>query len=204
MELDEIFDKYRAWKPQYRYGLILAIGVIPAINTWQSSGDTLHERKAALDGEVDNEKRKFEVARQKAAELPAREAKLNEIEGELVKAKEFLPDKIEIDNILAIIGGLEKELDVTLVNFKPGSEQMGNGSTEYKEMPVELEMRGTFVNTMRFMDRLVHMQNLTHLRNIDFKSIESTSEEEKKKTELGPPVAKKLQSTAKLILFKGV
>lgn len=203
MDIEELTDKYRALKPQKRYGLLAMLPVVFAIYYWVSTGEELEARKIQVEADYQSERQTFEDARQKAAELPALEAKLSEIEVELAKAKEFLPDKIEIDAILAFIGGLEKELDVKLVKFTPGLEGLGQGGAEYKELPVEIVMNGTFANTMRFMDRLVHMQNLTHLRNIQFNATEEKLKEEKETAdvETGP---KRVDSQAKLILFKGV
>ncbi|RYF44909.1 MAG: hypothetical protein EOO38_16990, partial [Cytophagaceae bacterium] len=73
---------------------------------------------------------------------------------------------------------------------------------EYKEVPVEIEMQGTFVDTMRFMDRLVHMQSLTHMRNIRFTATEEV--QDKKKPVLADARGRKVDSKAKLILFKGI
>lgn len=201
MDLEELTDKYRALKPQMRYGILAIVAIFPAINLWVNSGDALEARKVQVESEYQTERQAFEDARQKAAELPALEAKLSEIEVELIKAKEFLPDRIELDSILSFIGGLEKELDVKVVKFTPGAEVMGQMGMEYKELPVDIQMNGTFANTMRFMDRLVHMQNLTHMRNIQF----SVPEEEKADEEVVVPEegAKRVDSQAKLILFKG-
>ncbi len=169
------------------------------------TGDSLEVRRVQVEADYAAERQTFEDARQKAAELPALEAKLSEIEGELVKAKEFLPDRIEIDSILAFLGGLEKEFDVKLVKFTPGIAAMAQGALEYKELPVELIMNGTFANTMRFMDRLVHMQNLTHLRNITFSSPEAKEVTVEEGKEPPPPeTSKRVDCNAKLILFKGV
>lgn len=200
MELEEITDKYRAFKPQLRYGLLVLVGVLPAINMWMSSGDALELRKTQVETEFQTERQSFEDARQKAAELPALESKLSEIEGELTKAKQFLPDRIEIDTILGFIGQLEKELDVTLVKFTPGVESLPLNGLEYKELPVDISLSGTFANTMRFMDRLVHMQSLTHMRNIQFLAPELEADKKEAASNVGP---RKVESQAKLILFKG-
>ncbi len=203
MDMEEMTDKYRALKPQMRYGILGIAGLVPAIMLWVNIGDSLESRKQTAEGQYQTDRQTFEDARQKAAELPALEAKLSEIEVELTKAKEFLPDRIEIDTILAFIGNLEKEHDVKLVKFTPGVEAQGQGGLEYKELPVEIMMNGTFANTMRFMDKLVHMQNLTHMRNIKF-----TAPDEDKLSPEGkalPPTgeSKPIDSVAKLILFKG-
>src|SRR5688572_27078892 len=114
MDLEELSDKYRALKPQMRYGILAVLAILPAVNLWVNNGDALEAQKVQVESDYQTERQAFEDARQKAAELPALEAKLTEIEAELQKAKQFLPDRIEIDTILSFIGGLEKEFDVKL------------------------------------------------------------------------------------------
>lgn len=200
MELEELVDKYRAAKPQVRYGLVAIIGLIPAVNMWLNEGETLEERKANVESEYSVEREKFEAAKQKAAELPALLTRISEIESELNKAKQILPDRIEMDSVLATLGNLEKEMGVKLMKFTPNPEMPGEGGLEYKELPVDITMQGSFSNIMRFMDRMVHLPNLTHMRNIQFTATELN--EEAKQDNAGE--ARKLESTARLILFKGL
>jgi Tfp pilus assembly protein PilO len=200
MEVEEIVDKYRGSKSQVRFGLLVLIGLLPAINLWLNDGEALEDRKIAVEADYISERDKFESAKQKSAELPALLAKLTEIETELGKAKRILPDKIEMDSILGQLGALEKEVDVKLTKFTPNPEIMGEAGLEYKELPVDITIQGQFTNIMRFMDRIVHMQNLTHMRNIQFAAMEAT-EEEKKLTQAPP---RKLESTARLVLFMGM
>ena len=91
-------------------------------------------------------------------------------------------------------------MSVKLVKFTPSAEVAGEGGLEYKEQPVELTMQGQFSNIMRFMDRIVHMPNLTHMRNIQFTAMEQSDEEKKSPT----PPPRKLEANARLILFKGM
>ncbi len=197
MELEDLIDKFRNSKPQVRFGLAGLVALLPALNTWFNQGEALEARRGQVEAEVAEERQKFEAAKQKVAELPALMAKLTEIEDELNRAKQILPDRIEMDAILGSLGKLEKELDVKIAKFTPGQEYQPNPSLEYKEMPVDLVLQAPFPQTMRFLDRLVHMPNLTHVRNIQFgNSVQDTG---KKGSEA--PV---LETSARLILFKGM
>jgi len=198
MDLADIIDKYRNAKKQMRYALVALVALLPALNTWLNQGESLEARRTQVEAEVNEERMKFEAAKQKVAELPSLIAKLSEIEVELQRAKQILPDRIEMDSILGSLGNLEKEMNVKIVKFTPGVEVQPNPTLEYKEIPVELVLQAPFPQTMRFLDRLVHMPNLTHIRNIQF-STPSQVDSNKKQSEA--PV---LESSAKLILFKGM
>lgn len=200
MELEDLVDRYRNSKKQLRYGLVVLASFFPAFVYWTNQGESLAIRKGGVEAELTEERQKFEAAKQKVAELPALTSKLSEIEGELSKAKQILPDRIEMDGILSSLGNLEKELDVKISKFTPGVEQQPDPTLDYKELPVELVLQAPFPQTMRFLDRLVHMPNLTHLRNIQFSNPEQSKDEgSSKKGE-----AMILESRAKLILFKGI
>jgi Tfp pilus assembly protein PilO len=197
MELEDLIDKYRNSKPQIRFGLTGLLALLPALNAWLNQAEAPGARRAQVESEVGNERQKFEAAKQKVAELPALMAKLSEIEDELNKAKQILPDRIEMDNILASLGKLERELDVKITKFTPSAEYQPNSGLEYKEIPVDLVLQAPFSQTMRFLDRLVHMPNLTHVRNIQFGNrIQEASNEGSE-----APV---LETSARLILFKGL
>ncbi len=198
MELADIIDKYRNAKRQMRYALVALVALLPALNTWINQGEALEARRVQVEAEVNDERMKFEAAKQKVAELPSLMAKLSEIEVELQRAKQILPDRIEMDSILGSLGNLEKEMNVKIAKFTPGVEVQPNPALEYKEIPVDLVLQAPFPQTMRFLDRLVHMPNLTHIRNIQF-SAPSQLDPSKKQSEA--PV---LESSAKLILFKGM
>jgi Tfp pilus assembly protein PilO len=200
MELDDLVDKYRGAKKQVRFGLVALVGLLPALNMWLNEGEALEARKQQVESEVAEERNKFEAARQKVAELPALLAKLTEIEDDLAKAKQILPDRIEVDTILSALGNLEKELGVKIVKFTPGQETQPNPQLEYKEIPIDLVLRAPFPHTMRFLDRLVHMPNLTHIRNIQFGELAETDEASKEQIGESPI----LESNAMLILFRGI
>ncbi len=196
MELEDLVDKYRSTKRSTRSLLIFFAGIIPGLYMWMNEGERLDVQKTQIESEVNEERQKFEASRQKSAELPALLSKLSAIEDDLKKAKEILPDTVHIDSILAALGNLEKELDVKLVRFTPGQEVQPNLQLEYKEIPIELVLQAPFGHTMRFLDRLVHMPNLTHIRNIQFSQQGSAGDR------LGS--SPNLETSAKLILFKGL
>lgn len=195
MEIEDLIDKYRSSKRSTRALLILFAAVLPSLYVWMDEGDRLDIQKQQIEASVNEERGKFEASRQKAAELPALLSKLTAIEEDLKKAKQILPDAVQMDAILGGLGALEKELDVKLLRFTPGQEVQPNPQLEYKEIPIDLVLKAPFAHTMRFLDRLVHMPNLTHIRNIQFSQTGDAAR-------LGN--SPDLETTAKLILFKGM
>lgn len=194
MELDELIEQYRSLVLKKRVALAFVIGLLPAIYYWSDEGERIQEDLETSEIQLQTSEGKYNDGKRKAAKLPSLLAKINEIETQLDSAKKVLPDKIEISKILNAIGVLEKEYGVTVVKFLPKQEVQPNPQIEYKEVPIDLEISGPFNQTMRFLDSLVHLPNLTHLRNILIETGDGGGDS-------GP---KKIVTKSKLIVFKGM
>src|SRR5690606_20750015 len=126
----------------------------------------VEESRAARDAI----KAKIDNAVNSSSELPELERRVTQTEQGLEKARRYLPPSIEFDEVLSATGMLEKELGVQVMKFVPGIETQPNPDIRYAEVPVEITVKADFNRVMQFFDRLVHMEKLTHLRNITFES----------------------------------
>ena len=195
MELDDIVEKYRSSKMNVRLMIATVVGLLPALYYWTDEGERIQYDLDDAVARQSSAVSKFESGKRKVAELPALLSKLSDIEGQLRKAKRILPDTVEIDTVLAAIGTLEGEYGVKVIRFQPGVEVQPNPQIEYKEQAVELEVSGRFPQIMQFFNSLVHLPNLTHLRNIQLETSDDRDEGENPDGVVG---------RAKLVLFKGM
>lgn len=196
MDLEDIVDRYREVPQKKRWIIIGILALLPALLHWYEEGDYLAQELEQARINESAERSRLESAKRKVAELPSLLNKVSEIEAALDKARRILPDKVEIDSILASLGKFEAELDVSLLRFVPGNELQPNAQIEYKELPIEITVQSNFPQIMRFYDKVLHMQTLTHLRSIEFTKVEANEEQQVDNT--------KIESRAKLILFKGM
>ena len=196
VEVEDIVEKYRSSKMNVRLLIATIVGLLPALYYWTEEGERIQYDLDSAIQQKDTAETKFENGKRKVAQLPALLAKLSEIETQLRAAKKILPDSIHINNVLAAIGNLESEYNVKVTKFVPGTEIQPNPQIEYKELSIALEISGRFPQVMQFFDSLVHLPNLTHLRDI---TLEAGEEEEDNEASQGGLVAK-----ANLILFKGL
>ena len=86
--------------------------------------------------------------------------------GRMRNAESALPDKFEIDRILEKISILTEDSGVRLLMFDPKSEQISDTAFKYVELPIALKLRGNYKTVLTFLDTLVHLELLVHLRNI--------------------------------------
>ncbi len=192
MELDDLVDRYKSSTTKTRLLIVIAIAILPSLYVWMEEGDRIAIDLENISQQENIEESKLRKARDKVARLPELLNKLSLIEEELKRAKNFLPDELEIDRILSILGSLEVRYDVQIIKLTLGKEVSPKNDIDYQEVPIALELKGRFKQIMQFYDNLVHLTNLTHLRSVELQRKDENDKEE-------PFVT----SRSQLILFKG-
>lgn len=200
MDWESLLERYRDIKIAIRLVILAFLAAIYPLYYWVEDEDLLSQKIDESRMEEKITRKKYESYREKVATLTELEEKLSMIEVGLQKAKAYLPDAIALDDLLKDIGMKEKELGVRLVNFEPGQEVRPKADLEYKELPIAISVKADYRKIMQFFDYLVHMKNLTHIREISFKG---------EPTSLAGGAADGQEegvvtATASLVLFKGL
>ena len=92
------------------------------------------------------------------------EAEVDRLDIELKKAVAELPDKEEIHLLLAKISDKARDAGLEIKLFKPGNETKKDF---YAEVPVEIEVDGTFHQVATFFDEVGHLERLVNLSNFN-------------------------------------
>ena len=192
MEIEDLVDKYRNSKSSVRILLVLSLAVLPSLYIWMEEGDRIALDLEDVSLEESTARSRLGQAKRKVAQLPGLLNRLSEIETQLVRARNVLPDNIEIDRTLAVLGTLEAQYSVDVLKFTPGDEVRPANGLDYEELPIDLEIEGRFNQVMQFYDSLVHQANLTHLRSVEMERSGGEDNQEQL-----------IRSKSRLILFKG-
>jgi Tfp pilus assembly protein PilO len=166
MTLDEFKTTYKALKLWKRLLLMFCIAIIPSVddlwNRWQVLMD---ERDTAILQRQIAEK-KYEEAKERKKALPKLEERLSKTEAEMAEARKKLPDEFHMDQILEKTEIMAQQLGVNLKVFDPGEGVISESAFKFLELPIKLEMVGTFGQVVSFFDHIVHLELLVNLRNI--------------------------------------
>ena len=160
------------------------------------------EKESAIEA-VERSRIKYDKNKKKVADLKDLESKISTIENGLDKAKTLLPTEISMDKILSSLGQMEVDFRVKLRSFSPANSFIDNTELGYSKIPVKLSLEGDFIQTMQFLDKLVHMDSLTHLRNISF-SKEVEAEDGPSKMMQSTESNDQVMSNVDLIIYKGL
>lgn len=78
-------------------------------------------------------------------------------------AKKQLPDQREIPNLLSSVSSLAKESGLIVSRFAPGAEV---SKDFYSEIPVDIEMKGTYHKVATFFDEVSRLSRIVNIRDV--------------------------------------
>jgi type IV pilus assembly protein PilO len=106
---------------------------------------------------------KRDEAQKRAANKPAFEAELSELNIQLKKALRELPEDREIPGLLSDIDGYARKAGLEVRKFRPLNEIMRE---YYAEVPVEIVMDGSYHEVGVFFDRVSKMNRIVSVADV--------------------------------------
>jgi len=116
--------------------------------------------------QVAQRRAELDQRRAKANARDAADRELRELSAELKRAQARLPDQREIADLLSNVAasGRAAGLDITLFRQKPEVTH-----DFYAEVPVEMQMRGTYHDVVTFLDRVKRLDRIVNVGDIQLK-----------------------------------
>jgi type IV pilus assembly protein PilO len=173
MEGQTIFEKIEAIKMPVR--LTILIGSIALIAGaffyffYLPKSDEIKKTKASID-ELDTQLQKAKTER---AKLPATEKKKKEIDAQFNEALKMLPNSKEIPSLLTKVSNLAS--DAQLDSFGGFTPKPEVEREFYVEVPISIEVRGTFHNVAIFFDKVGHMERIMNIKNVSMRPVSERS-----------------------------
>ena len=159
MILDDLFDRPPRQKVAIMGGIVLAVAVLDWTYLYGPSQRAL----ADLQAEVSQRRTELDGKRSKTDARAALERQLRDLGAELKRAQARLPDQREIANLLDSVAasGRQAGLEITLFRQKPEVPH-----DFYAEVPVEMQMRGTYQDVALLLDRVKRLDRIVNVANI--------------------------------------
>jgi type IV pilus assembly protein PilO len=147
--------------PWYYRLAAFAFGVVLVVGTYYFFFlAPMQDQVSELSVRSVNLQKEIQTLRIKANRLPEFQAEVERLDVELGKALRELPDKKEIDTLLARISDKARDAGLDVIHFKPEGEQKKDF---YAEVPVSLEVRGGFHQVASFFDEVSHMERIVNM-----------------------------------------
>ena len=116
----------------------------------------LEEKKESLSAQVSHERRL-------AADLGKFRQELKVLQSRLDVALMQLPDSREIPGLLESVAALAKDSGLEVLKFVPGADSLREF---YAEVPVNLEIRGTYHQFATFFDEIAGLSRIVNINNV--------------------------------------
>lgn len=126
-----------------------------------------NDRYIASQNARDQAEKKFKKAREERDRLPKLEEKLETTEKELALASKQLPNQFQMELILQKVSMMASDSGVTLEVFTPQDAKVTGSAFPYVELPIHIQARGTFGRITTFFDKIVHLEMMVHIRDMD-------------------------------------
>ena len=162
-EFEKIFDRPKTQKVGILVGLIILISAAFYSMSYSPQAEEIAKLNESIEA-AHNEK---SIKQKRAANLPRLQKELGELDIRLKEAMAQLPSKKEIADLLTSIATKAQESGLDIALFRPRPE---NYKDFYAEIPVEINIKGTFHNVMTFFDGIGQLTRLVNIDNVGFKN----------------------------------
>jgi type IV pilus assembly protein PilO len=172
MEGQEIFEKIESIKMPVRISIlagaiVLLLAVFIAL-IYLPKTEKIKTVKSSIE-ELDKQLVLAQKQREKLAET---QKEKEEKEAQFQAALKLLPDKKEIPSLLTKVSELGKASELDFRVFTPKKEAE---KEFYVEIPVSIEVSGTYHNVAVFFDRVGQMERIMNIQNVSMKPIKEDS-----------------------------
>lgn len=160
-------------KPQ-KLGILVGLIILMAAAFYFFLFGPQSEEMAKLNESIEAARNEKANKEKRASNLPKLQKELTELDVRLKEAIAQLPSKKEIADLLSSIATKAKESGLDIVLFRPRGE---NYQDFYAEIPLEINIKGTFHNVMSFFDGVGQLKRLVTIDNIGFKNPKVSGEQ---------------------------
>ncbi len=161
--VEKILDRPKGQKAGILVGLIILLAAAFYSFLYGPQADEVTKLNESIEA-AQNEK---SIKQTRAANLPKLQKELGELDLRLKEAIAQLPSKREIADLLSSIAAKAQESGLDINLFRPRPE---NYNDFYAEIPVEINIKGTFHNVIIFFDAIGRLTRLISIDNVGFKN----------------------------------
>jgi type IV pilus assembly protein PilO len=166
------FEKIERIKTAHR--ILIFVGTIALLTglfvwlvVWPWTSEIAQKRQ-----EIQSLDQKIYQAKIRAKDLPKFEAELKEVNAQFQEALRLLPNEREIPNLLRSITEVGTEAHLDFRYFSPQKER---AKEFYYEIPVAIEVSGSYHNVASFFDAVGRMERIVNILEVSMKPVKERS-----------------------------
>jgi type IV pilus assembly protein PilO len=159
---DDLLDRPTGQKVAGLVGMVLLLGYLD----WMYWYGRTAERLSEVRENVTDLRTELDTKRAKTNARDAAEREVRELGAELRRAQARLPDQREIADLLSSVAASGRAAGLEIVLFKQKPEVYRDF---YAEVPVEMQMRGTYHDVALFLDSVKRLDRIVNVTDIQLR-----------------------------------
>lgn len=163
--MEQLLDRIAKAPPMTKYGGLGAIAlVLTALNFYffiQPTEERIERQNAEISRLEDSLAEKKAIAQN----LNERRIEMDRLELQLSEALSELPEKKEIDELLAQLNDIGLKAGLQIERIEPGAEQQ---SGFFARIPVKMSVSGNYHEIAVFLQEVANMRRIVNVNNIKF------------------------------------
>ena len=160
--LDDLLERPTGQKVGALVGIVLAVVVLD----WQYWYGPNQRDLADVTAQVAQKRADLDSKRGKTNARGELERELRDINAELKRAQARLPDQREIADLLSNVAASGRASGLEIVLFRQKPEIYHDF---YADVPVEMQMRGTYTDVALFLDRVKRLDRIVNISDMNMK-----------------------------------
>jgi type IV pilus assembly protein PilO len=163
MKTGALFEKVEKIKMPIRIAIFAGTIVILVAAFWYFIYDPYSTEIAQTEEKIAKLQTEINKAKARAANLRRFEAEYAEVDAQFQEALKLLPNTKEIPSLLKSITQLGTDSQLEFLLFSPQRER---AQDFFMEIPVSIEVSGTYHNVAIFFDKVGQMERIVNILNV--------------------------------------
>jgi len=163
MKTGVLFEKVEKIKMPIRIAIFAGTIVILAVAFWYFVYDPYSTEIAQTEGKIASLQQEINKAKARASNLKRFEVEYAEVDAQFQEALKLLPNTKEIPSLLKSITQLGTDSQLEFLLFSPQRER---AQDFFMEIPVSIEVSGTYHNVAIFFDKVGQMERIVNILNV--------------------------------------
>jgi type IV pilus assembly protein PilO len=164
--IEGLLDNIRDWPIAQKVGgliaLVLVVFVLDYLYVYSPKGEEL----SAMQADLEQQQATLEQKRLKVNARADEEKRIRDLQADVKRAEARLPEGREIADLLSNIAASARAVGLDLTLFRQLPEAY---SEFYADVPVQMEMRGTYHELAAFMDRVKRLDRIVNVADIQLR-----------------------------------
>ncbi len=163
--MDKYLDQFVKAPPTVKFG---GLGITVVLLTVANYFLVIQPTEKAINGQI-SQRRKLDLELAEKSEiaqnLNERRREMDVLEQKLSEALTELPEKRDIEELLAQINDIGKKSGLEISSVTPGKESVGSGDF-FARIPLKMTVSGNYHEIALFLQEMSNMRRIVNINNI--------------------------------------